>query len=260
MDFMKPSSRRGSRIEQNPVVYMDGSSLARPFDPPKYVLIIAGIAAAVALVAGIWWSSGVIDTILHGAQRNEATVTENLNREVSYDFPHIDQLISMDDASITQSFADSGFTTYSILAAGEEGIDLMKLPADTSLVDAAVAYGNGISNMDATTASEFLVGSWRFTCTRGDYIDMRLRYADFKSVNATEAIEGAVAAQGWADNANVTVTDEGEDEVGNTYREGTVTTDGGTYTWRVSVCPLGDIYGISGLPDTAQYVGIRMTA
>lgn len=50
------------------------------------------------------------------------------------------------------------------------------------------------------------------------------------------------------------------DEVGNTFQTGTVDIDGDTYTWRVSAAPLSDKYDIKGLPGTAAYVGIRLTA
>ena len=41
---------------------------------------------------------------------------------------------------------------------------------------------------------------------------------------------------------------------------GTVDVDGSTYTWRVSAIALSEVYDISGLPDSAVYVGIRLTA
>ena len=50
------------------------------------------------------------------------------------------------------------------------------------------------------------------------------------------------------------------DEVGNTFQTGTVDIDDVTYTWRVSAAPLSDKYDIKGLPSTAAYVGIRLTA
>ena len=43
-------------------------------------------------------------------------------------------------------------------------------------------------------------------------------------------------------------------------RSGTVEANGGAYNWRVSAIALSEVYDIAGLPDTAIYVGIRMTA
>lgn len=59
---------------------------------------------------------------------------------------------------------------------------------------------------------------------------------------------------------NAEVTDSGVDDSGNTYQAGVVSTDNGTYNWRVSVIELDEVYDISGLPNTAFYVGIRFTA
>lgn len=136
----------------------------------------------------------------------------------------------------------------------------MKIPADTSLAEAGLALAGGFDHMSAVDASKFLTGSWRFTCNRENGTDMRIKYADLKATDPTSALDTAMANEGWLENGQVAVTGEGTDEVGNTYREGTVATDAGTFNWRISVCPLTEIYSISGLPETAQYVGIRMTA
>ena len=48
--------------------------------------------------------------------------------------------------------------------------------------------------------------------------------------------------------------------MGNTFQTGTVDIDNVTYTWRVSAAPLSGKYDIKGLPSTAAYVGIRLTA
>ena len=48
--------------------------------------------------------------------------------------------------------------------------------------------------------------------------------------------------------------------MGNTFKQGTVEANETTYTWRVSAIPLSDMYDISGLPETATYVGGRLSA
>ena len=48
--------------------------------------------------------------------------------------------------------------------------------------------------------------------------------------------------------------------MGYTFQNGAVDIEGDTYTWRVSAAPLSDKYDIKGLPSTATYVGIRLTA
>ena len=170
----------------------------------------------------------------------------------------MENYISLDDATIVQTFADAGYQTYNILGEGEEGVDVMKIPSDATLADAALVYAKGVSNMDAVTASKYLVGSWRFTVSRTNGTEMKVRYCDLAAENAQDAVQHAWQSEGWADNGNVTITAEGVDEIGNTYREGTIETESGTHSWRISVCDLDGVYSISGLPSTAQYVGIRM--
>lgn len=259
MNFTKPSRRRAAGSSNGPVRYMDGSALTRPFDPPKYVMAVCVVAGIIAAVIGGTVASKAIDQILHGSEREAQTVAANIARDVSYDIPVMQNYLALDDASILQSFADSGFTVYSFLPEGEAGVDVFKIPTDTTLDEAAVAFANGLSSMSAIDASKFLVGSWRFTCDRSEYLDMRIRYADLQASDAQLAIDGAMASQGWVVDETVTQTAEGTDEIGNTYREGFLYTDAGTFIWRVSVCNLSEVYSISGLPASAQYVGIRLT-
>lgn len=259
MKFMKPSHKRDS-AEQPSIRYLDGSGLARPFDPPKFVIAACVIAAAAAAVIGGMMASKAIDQVLHGEERAAATIESNLSRDVSYDIPLLQDYIGLDDATILSRFEELGFLTYNLTGENDSGIDVMKLPSDTTLMDAGIALGGGIGNMDGVAASKYLVGSWRLTVDRVEGVSMRIRYADMQSIDATSAIDAAMASEGWIDNPAVTIENEGQDEVGNTFREGTLATDAATYTWRVSVCPLADVYDISGLPGNAHYVGIRMLA
>ena len=110
-------------------------------------------------------------------------------------------------------------------------------------------YVQGIDKLSAGDAVKLLKGAWTLTVSRKAGDDMRLRYADFAS--GTMQVEGL---------ENAEVTDSGVDDSGNTYQAGVVSTDNGTYNWRVSVIELDEVYDISGLPNTAFYVGIRFTA
>lgn len=259
MKFMKPSHKRDS-AEHPTVRYLDGSGLARPFDPPKFVIATCAIAAVAAAVIGGMMASKAIDQVLHGEERAAAAIENNISRDVSYDIPLLQDYIGLDDAAIVSRLEESGFLTYDLTAEGDSGIDIMKLPSDTSLMDAGIALGGGIGSLDGVAASKYLVGSWRLTVDRVEGVSMRVRYADMQSMDATSAIDAAMTSEGWLDNPAVTVENEGKDEVGNTFREGTLSTDAATYTWRVSVCPLADVYDISGLPGNAHYVGIRLLA
>lgn len=260
MKFSKKPFRHQHEVEEGPVRYWDTTPLLRPFDPPKPIWVVIGVAAAAGLAIGVMFSSHAIDQIMHGSERAAATVESNINREVSMDMPALQSIIALDDATILQQFADAGFETYNFLQEGESGVDIMKLPSDTTLAEAGLTLAGGFDRMSAVDASKFLTGSWRFTCNRENGTDIRIKYADLKATDATNALDTAMMQEGWIENGQITVTGEGVDEVGNTYREGTATTDAGTFTWRISVCPLADVYKINGLPETAQYVGIRMTS
>ena len=113
MNFTKLPFSKQKQIDEGPVRTIDSSSLARPFDPPKPVLIVSHgwvsplsrpSSAAVMLSA----QSTAYFTV---AQRDAATVETNINRGVSYDLPIMENYISLDDATIVQTFADAGYRT-----------------------------------------------------------------------------------------------------------------------------------------------------
>ena len=111
--------------------------------------------------------------------------------------------------------------------------------------------------LSAGDAVKLLKGAWTLTVSRTAGDDLRLRYADFASGTIEKAVQRAMQVEGLE---NAEVTDSGVDDSGNTYQAGVVSTDNGTYNWRVSVIELDEVYDISGLPNTAFYVGIRFTA
>ena len=112
MNFTKLPFRKQNQIDEGPMRTLDGSSLARPFDPPKPVFVASLVFAIIAAVIGGRYAFGIIDGVLHGAERDAATVETNINRGVSYDLPIMENYIALDDATILQSFADAGFQTY----------------------------------------------------------------------------------------------------------------------------------------------------
>lgn len=245
-----------------PVRYLDGSSLARPFDLPKRTIAALCAFVLVAAVIGGVFLYNFLDTVLNASAREQASVEQNLARDVSYDLPALAALASLDDASIRQTFADAGYSTVD-LSTEEEfpsgGFELAKLPSDVSTVDAGLMYAQGIAQLSAADAARLLKGSWTLTVDRSEALSMNVRYADFSSGDVNAAVQAAVAAEGF-DPATVPEDGQGVDEVGNTFMTGTVDVDGSTYTWRVSAIALSEVYDISGLPDSAVYVGIRLTA
>ena len=238
---------------------MDGSVLLKPQTPSMSEWIVIGVLAVVGIVAGAVLLSWFFDSVLNAAAREQASLEENLTREVSLDLPSVASLLDMDDASIEQSLSEQGYETYVLSSSTEdpdESLDIMKLPNDVSAADAAVMYASGISSLSASNAVLLLNGSWRLDITRESSTSARVRYADFTSSSLDEAISAAIASQGFTEES---VTDSGTDSSGNRFREGTVETDSGTATWRVSAIDLSTVYSIDGLPSDAWYVGIRVT-
>ena len=254
----KPHEPEYSDVE-GAVKYMDGSGLSRPFDLPRTSYKIVGALLIVAAVIGAFMLAKYFDGIIGAPARAEQTVQQNIARDVSYDMPNLASLMESDDATIKQGFADAGYTTYETTKDGQYpdgGFELVKLPADVSLVDAGAMYASGISSLSASDASKLLKGSWSLTVNRTGTTDMRLKFADFASGSVDGAISAAMDAEGLTEAA---IVDAGTDDAGNTYKSGTVSANGNTYTWRVSAIPLSSVYKIKGLPDTAVYVGVRMT-
>ena len=243
-------------IEQGNVRYMDGSSLLRPVDMPRSQKIIMTVFVVIAVIIGFRLATGAITAVSDSNTQSKASVEENLARSVSYNLPVLTQMAEMDDQTILDSLTAAGYTVYNQTAEGTAGLDLVKLPSDVTVADAAAMYAKGVGSLSASQAALLLNGSWTLTVDRADTLSMAVKYADFSSSTLEAAIQAAIAAEGFeASSASMDT-----DEVGNTFQTGTVDIDGDTYTWRVSAAPLSDKYDIKGLPSTAAYVGIRLTA
>ena len=255
--------RRNEYVDTDgPVRYLDGSGLRRPLDMPKSQLIIMGVFVLAAVAIGAYLLHAALDAVQGGAARSQASVEENLARPVTYDLPALPSLVQLSDDEIKQSFADAGFAT--IDRTSEEnypagGFEVVKLPSDVSAPEALLLYQQGVENLDAADAALLLNGSWTFSIDRNEGADARIRYADFSSGSLEAAIQSAIATEGFDPATTPAEGGSGVDEAGNTFQTGTIDVNGTVYTWRVSAIALSSVYDISGLPDTAVYVGIRLT-
>ena len=229
-------SRRNEYADTDgPVRYLDDSGLRRPLDMPRPQIAIMFAFVLVAALIGGYLLFNVLDAVRGGTARAQASVEENLSREVSYDLPALTSYITLNDDEIKQAVADAGLTVIDkggMSDDPEAALELIKLPSD---------------------------GSWTLDADRSDGTSMRLRYADFSSGSLDAAIDAAIAAEGF-DPATIAEDGMGVDEVGNTFKQGTVDVDGTAYTWKVSALPLSEMYDISGLPETAVYVGVRLSS
>lgn len=243
------------------VRYPDASSLDRPQIPTPSARVVIGVLTAIGIIIAIVFMVRFVDAVYFASARNEATVEENITREVPLDIPNVASYMGYDDATLEQELKDAGYIIFEISSPAnnpEDDLDLFKFPDDVSVEEGALMYARGVSNLTAVDASRILTGSWRFTVERGDTTSMRVRYVDFTSGNLDAALGAAVASQGFDP---ATATSSGTDSSGNLFQEGTVVlADGRTASWRVAAIELEHVYDIEGLPDSAVYVGIRVTA
>lgn len=257
----KAGARAGNRAPAAPtVIYPDGSGLRRPLDLPRaqWIALVAIVIIAVVF-AGIG-TVRTLDDVVNREAKQAAEVESVLKAGTAQDVVKLSSYAGLDSAAMRQGMTDAGMTVIDATAVVQNdsnAIDLIKIPANMSAAEAAAAYVTGVDGLSASDATKFLMGSWRLTQQSAGSVDMRVRYADLGATTAEEAIQNAIATQGFD---AATVYDSGIDSKNNTYKAGRAQIGGTPYTWTISVCPLNEVYSVSGIPSTAQYVGVRLTA
>lgn len=255
----RPSVEQPSYKVSGSIRYLDDSGLNRPLDMPAQVRRGLLVALALACIIGAAMIFRYFDSIIGAPQRDQEAMQENLAREVSLDLPQLVSFMTMGDQDIMASLNSTGYTIYEKTPVGANeagGFEVIKLPEGVSLEEAGLVYLAGMSNASAADASRLLNGSWTLSVDRSSGTSMRVRYADFASGSADATIQNAKAAEGLSE---IQAAEAGVDDAGNTYQAGTVDMNGETYSWRVSVIALSEVYEVSGLPDDALFVGIRFT-
>lgn len=253
-----PTGNTEAPIDENPVRYMDGSALKRPFSVPYQFRIIMAVFVIAAAAIGGYVLLGVADDFINAPKREAEATQENLLRDVSYDVPALATICQTDDVGLMNYFNGFGYTFYEKLSTeetGGNGFEIIKLPSDVTLADAMVLYSKGIPSLTSSEAAKLLKGSWTMTVGRSGYLDMKVKYCDFDSVNVETAVQNSVAQQGLAESI---LGESGVDSAGNTFQKGQVEVNGFIYNWQISACPLSEIYSVDGLPTTASYVVVRL--
>ena len=258
--FVSKNEHKDDQMIQGNIAYPNAKKLLRPQSLKGPSLILAGVV--IILAACVAWNflSTASDGIYFSQVRMKTQVEQNIARDISYDFISLKSYITYSNA---QDVYDEVSSEYTLVQLGvdevtEEGFDAFKLPSDVSSEEGAAALKNGIGSMNNVQASKVLKGGWRLTMDVSNYQDLRVRYTDFSSATLEDAILSAIYSQGF-DGDDCEVTAEGVDESGNTYKSGTCDINDETYFWRVSAVQFNDAYSIDGIPDTAIYVGVRMT-
>ena len=133
-------SRRNEYADTDgPVRYLDDSGLRRPLDMPRPQIAIMFAFVLVAALIGGYLLFNVLDAVRGGTARAQASVEENLSREVSYDLPALTSYITLNDDEIKQAVADAGLTVIDkggMSDDPEAALELIKLPSDVSELDA----------------------------------------------------------------------------------------------------------------------------
>lgn len=251
------AANRAAKAGEAPIRRPDASALYRPAHiPADQRPAFIAIVAAAALVAAVLFS--VYCTNVVGTNREtRESVEAALNLGASIDAPALTSCVNMNGAAVKESLEQAGYTIVDVNAlkgkASETSFDFVKIPQDMSIDEAAAAYLSGVETIDPGTAACLLSGSYRLEQTSSPTTDLRLHYADFQATDAASAIDAAIDRQGF-DAASATAI--AKDASGNSYRSGTVN----GMTWTVSTCPLNEVYHVKGLPETAMYVGVRLSA
>ncbi|WP_172135812.1 teichoic acid transporter [Adlercreutzia sp. ZJ473] len=247
-------------FENESIRYFDAPALSRPLEMPQSVRAGALAGMLVAAVIGGIILFQYFDAIVNAPAREQAALEENLARAVPVEVPAIMSFMTMSDEEVMGALNASGATLYERVAPGtsEDGsFEVIKLPEGVTVADAGAMYVAGIDNLGAADAVRLLNGAWDLTVNHTNGSLVRVRYADFTSLSVQEAVQSAINAAGLGECA---IDDSGVDESGNTYAAGVIESEGNVYNWRVSALPLSEMYDISGVPETASYVGIKLTS
>lgn len=252
------TNRREYTDRKGNVAYLDGAPLRRPFEMPAAKKVVLGIVVLVAIGLGaVFVNSTVLSTMREHAAAEQA-IKDNLARPASIDsLPKMKKLVNLNDAGIKEAFDEAGYTIYDASNLGDsEDLILYRIPEDMTLEEAEQYYSQGVSSLDAVQATKLLNGAWQFVAERSGVTTMVVRYADFTTGDPQVALENALAKTKFDPES---VTDSGVDDSGNTYQIGSLKAGDTTCAWKISALPLSDMFSISGMPEDACYIGIRLT-
>lgn len=244
--------------KQGNIDYLDGTPLMRPFKMPAVQRTIAIVFIVIGIVIGGMIVNNLVIQRWQDAAHAEQALADNLAREASINtIPNVANQINLDNATILAGFKDAGLTIYETTAdENSDELAVWRIPSDITLSEAQQYFKQGISSLNAIEASKLLNGAWYFSADRANGTSMVVRYADFSTGDPQIAVQNAIKNQGFD---GTTINNTGVDDSGNTFSSGTVDANGTTCTFKVSALPLDDMYSVSGLPEDACYVGIRVT-
>jgi hypothetical protein len=257
VDKLFCANRREYSVRNGGTAYLDASPLNRPITMPIAQKIILAVIIIAAIVIGGFFVNDTVFANARAVEKAEKTIAANLARPASLEsIPNMASLVLLSDDEIRAAFNQAGYNIYDASSMSEDNsLILWKMPDDVSVEQAALMISQGIKKLDPEQATLLLNGSWKFESDRVNGTSMVVRYADFTTGDPQVAIRSALEKEGFDAN-NV---ESGVDDSGNSFSTGGVDVNGTQCTWRISAVPLSDYYAISGMPENACYVGVRIT-
>lgn len=252
------NGKRGYTRTEGNVAYLDGTRLSRPIDMSKPQRIFVVVLVGIGIIIGAFIIKDTVVRTIQSTVLAEQTISDNISRPASLEsLPSLVSLIDLSDEEIVAALEQTGDTFYRTPEASEAAsLALRRVPADVTLDEASSLFARGMGSLTASEATRLLTGSWMLTMERVSSPSVVVRYADFSTGNTQTALLNALEKEAFDRNA---MTEQGEDDSGNTFMTGTLATEASSCVWRISALPLSDVYSISGLPANACYVGIRLT-
>lgn len=242
--------------------YMDAPALRRGAGMPASAKAIIAALGLVALFIASFFGVRAYDAVANAPARYAEGIEQALHAGAGLELPLLNSYVGSDEAAIREAVASAGYVTIDVdalYASNEDvnanSIDLVKVPREIEYDTAVDYFQNSLRRIPVTDAVAYLAGTWRLTAYSAEGIDLKVKYADFESESLEDAIARAIAAQGWGDS---TFGETGVDQSGNTFQNGTIQVNDYNMNWSVSVCPLNEVYNISGLPENSYYVGARL--
>ena len=250
------SSSRLSRTTENGITAFDGSELLREQTIPKKQRMPLRFVVLIAIIIGLGVVFLVANTLVIEPMRQQSDVTSNIVRDVDYGIPRLSQYTDYDNDGIYAAEGEHEHVLIWIPGGDNDNgnLDVMKIPQDMTFERGEELLNAGIGNLSRDQQALMLKGSFRLTIDRSNGLTMRVRYADFESQSFEEAINRALESQSFEE---MNSTESGVDTSGNTYQAGTFKRGDDTYTWRVSVVELDEVYDLK-LDRKAFYFGIRI--
>ena len=252
------SQTEGMRYYDAPALRVPFGRYGRLRETMPFLLIIL----AIALALGVFAFFHINDNVVYASNRQQESIEQAVDSLPPLTSPDLAFYKRYENVDIRNSIVNTGFqyVDYEALANGGEVVDetvldVAQMPLSLTEEEWTIAATQSPDRLSPVKASLFLADSWRLTFYRTGMGDIKVKYADFDSATIEDAIQKAIETQGWQ---HSTYTENGTDNIGNTFQNGTIVIDDYTYRWSVNACPLNEAFSISGLPEHSWYISARL--